>query len=61
MLETLYTGMEPVLQEGCLYTIPEIFDGDYPHKGGGAVAQAWSVAELIRMKNIIDAYKTALR
>ncbi|HEU4552990.1 MAG TPA: amylo-alpha-1,6-glucosidase [Chitinophaga sp.] len=61
MLETLYTGMAPVLQEDCLYTIPEIFDGDYPHKGGGAVAQAWSVAELIRMKSIIDAYKITLR
>ncbi|HEU4556154.1 MAG TPA: amylo-alpha-1,6-glucosidase [Chitinophaga sp.] len=58
MLETLYAGMEPVLQEGCLYTIPEVFDGEYPHKDGGAVAQAWSVAELIRMKNIIDTYKT---
>ncbi|SEL40416.1 glycogen debranching enzyme, putative [Chitinophaga rupis] len=58
MLEELYAGMEPVLEEGCLHTIPEVFDGDYPHNGGGAVAQAWSVAELIRMKNIIHTYKT---
>jgi glycogen debranching enzyme len=28
--------------------IPEIFDGDAPHRAGGCLAQAWSVAELLR-------------
>ena len=28
--------------------IPEVFDGDSPHRAGGCVAQAWSVAELLR-------------
>jgi predicted glycogen debranching enzyme len=28
--------------------IPEVFDGDAPHRPGGCVAQAWSVAELLR-------------
>lgn len=28
--------------------IPEIFDGDAPHRSGGCIAQAWSVAELLR-------------
>jgi len=28
--------------------IPEIFDGDAPHRSGGCMAQAWSVAELLR-------------
>jgi predicted glycogen debranching enzyme len=28
--------------------IPEIFDGDPPHSSGGCIAQAWSVAELLR-------------
>jgi predicted glycogen debranching enzyme len=28
--------------------IPEIFDGDPPHRSGGCIAQAWSVAELLR-------------
>lgn len=31
-----------------LGTISEIFDGDAPHTPQGAIAQAWSVAELIR-------------
>ncbi|MFN3527508.1 MAG: amylo-alpha-1,6-glucosidase [Candidatus Altarchaeaceae archaeon] len=29
-------------------TIPEIFDGDFPHNPKGCIAQAWSVAEVIR-------------
>ena len=28
--------------------IPEVFDGDAPHRAGGCYAQAWSVAELLR-------------
>jgi len=29
--------------------IPEIFDGDAPHQPRGCVAQAWSVAEILRV------------
>jgi glycogen debranching enzyme len=28
--------------------VPEIFDGDAPYRSGGCIAQAWSVAELLR-------------
>jgi predicted glycogen debranching enzyme len=28
--------------------IPEVFDGDAPQRAGGCVAQAWSVAEMLR-------------
>ena len=28
--------------------VPEVFDGDPPHRPGGCIAQAWSVAELLR-------------
>jgi predicted glycogen debranching enzyme len=28
--------------------IPEVFDGDPPYRAGGCIAQAWSVAELLR-------------
>jgi predicted glycogen debranching enzyme len=31
--------------------IPEIFDGDAPHEPRGCIAQAWSVAEFIRIKS----------
>jgi predicted glycogen debranching enzyme len=38
----------PHLEEGCLGQVAEVFDGDPPHRPGGAWAQAWSVAELLR-------------
>jgi glycogen debranching enzyme len=28
--------------------LPEVFDGDFPHKAGGCIAQAWTIAELLR-------------
>jgi predicted glycogen debranching enzyme len=36
------------LREACLNQVSEIFDGDAPHAPRGCVAQAWSVAELLR-------------
>ena len=36
------------LNEGCLNSVAEIFDGDPPHFPRGCVAQAWGVAELLR-------------
>ncbi|MDH3625782.1 MAG: amylo-alpha-1,6-glucosidase [Myxococcales bacterium] len=35
--------------EGCIGQIGEVFDGDPPHRPGGAPAQAWSVAEVLRI------------
>ncbi len=35
-------------QQGCLGSISEMFDGNVPHLPKGAIAQAWSVAEVIR-------------
>ncbi|WP_017318327.1 amylo-alpha-1,6-glucosidase [Mastigocladopsis repens] len=40
--------LEHFLSDGCLGSISEIFDGDEPHTPRGAIAQAWSVAEVIR-------------
>ncbi|MGF1536721.1 MAG: amylo-alpha-1,6-glucosidase [Elainellaceae cyanobacterium] len=34
--------------DGCIGSVSEVFDGDAPHHAQGAIAQAWSVAELIR-------------
>jgi predicted glycogen debranching enzyme len=33
---------------GGIDTIPEVFDGDSPHRPGGCISQAWSVAEVLR-------------
>lgn len=44
--------IEPLLNhfrnDGCIGSVSEVFDGDSPHRPGGAFAQAWSVAELLR-------------
>ena len=37
------------LWEAGLGTISEIFDGDMPHEPRGCIAQAWSVAEVLRV------------
>jgi len=36
------------LDEAGLGSVSEVFDGDPPHRPGGCIAQAWSVAELLR-------------
>src|ERR1044071_1303155 len=45
------TFLDPLvahLKEACLGHVSEIFEGDAPHAPRGAVAQAWSAAELLR-------------
>jgi predicted glycogen debranching enzyme len=37
------------LNEGCIGNVSEIFDADAPHSPRGCVAQAWSVAEILRV------------
>jgi predicted glycogen debranching enzyme len=41
-------GLVPHLGEACLGTISEIFDAEPPFTPRGCVAQAWSVAEVLR-------------
>ncbi len=36
------------LNDAGLGQVSEVFDGDQPHRPGGCIAQAWSVAELLR-------------
>jgi glycogen debranching enzyme len=33
--------------------LPEVFDGDAPQRPGGCIAQAWSVAELLRVSLVV--------
>jgi glycogen debranching enzyme len=50
-------NFEEHFNEACLGHISEIFDGDAPHTARGCVAQAWSVAELLRAA-VEDVYIT---
>jgi glycogen debranching enzyme len=44
----LLAGFEPHLSEACIGSISEIFDAEPPFTARGCVAQAWSVAEVLR-------------
>lgn len=47
-------GFADHLRDGCIGTIAEVFDGDAPHEPRGTAAQAWSVAELLRVLHELD-------
>ncbi|MCJ7543194.1 MAG: glycogen debranching protein, partial [Phycisphaerae bacterium] len=42
------------LHEAGVGSISEIFDGDAPHHPRGCIAQAWSVAEVLRAKLLVE-------
>jgi predicted glycogen debranching enzyme len=44
----LLQGFATQLNEACVGSISEIFDAEWPHTPRGCVAQAWSVAEVLR-------------
>jgi len=56
-VKDLYKGFEEEILNAGIGTISEIFDGDPPHEAKGAISQARSVAELIRLKSIIDQFE----
>jgi predicted glycogen debranching enzyme len=45
----LLAGFDAHLNEGCVGSISEIFDAEQPYVPRGCVAQAWSVAEVLRI------------
>lgn len=57
--EKLYRGFEEDMTIAGIGTISEIYDGDPPHEPRGAISQAWSVAEIFRIKCMIDKLKNA--
>ena len=44
------------LNEGCVGSVSEIFDADAPHHPRGCVAQAWGVAEILRVMKEYNLY-----
>ena len=43
-----WTASSPHLDEACIGSISEVFDADEPYTPRGCIAQAWSVAEVLR-------------
>ena len=48
-VDEIIAGFEPHLSEAGIGQVSEIFDADPPHTPRGCFAQAWSVAELLRV------------
>jgi glycogen debranching enzyme len=52
--------LQPLLDEldapngGCVNQLAEVYDGDVPHRANGCPAQAWSVAEVLRISTLIE-------
>ncbi len=55
--KSVYENMEPTMFEHGISTISEVYDGNPPHLPGGTPSQAWSVAEVLRIKWLIDEYE----
>ena len=47
-------ALEPMMRQGCLGQLPEIYDGEFPTEGKGCFAQAWSVGEMLRVFEAIE-------
>lgn len=49
-------GYEDQMSRNCIGSIPEMFDGNPPFKGRGAVSFAMNVAEILRTLNLLEKY-----
>jgi glycogen debranching enzyme len=53
-VKKLIYGLEAVMGEHGISTISEIYDGDPPHAPRGAISQAWSVGEVLRIIDLLE-------
>ncbi|MCX6181064.1 MAG: glycogen debranching enzyme N-terminal domain-containing protein [Bacteroidetes bacterium] len=53
LIKEIYDSFAPAINEYGLGSIAEIYDGDAPHKAVGTISQAWSIAELLRIRGMI--------
>ncbi len=57
LVEKFYNHFQSEMIEDGVGTISELFEGDPPHSGRGAISFAASVAELLRMKKMVESLK----
>jgi predicted glycogen debranching enzyme len=55
-VDRLLVGYEEELFYHCIGTIPELFDGNPPFHGRGAISFAMNVAEIMRVVKLLDQY-----
>jgi len=56
-IRKIIEGFEAEITENCIGTISEMYDGNPPHKGRGAISQAWSVSALIHAYKLLEDYE----
>ncbi|MEN2281921.1 amylo-alpha-1,6-glucosidase [Algoriphagus sp. SE2] len=52
-ISKIIKGFDGVMTQYGVGTVAELYDGDPPHRPKGAISQAWSVAELLRMMDLV--------
>ncbi|MBN2681239.1 MAG: glycogen debranching enzyme family protein [Bacteroidales bacterium] len=57
-VQKLISSFEEDMSMHGIGSISEVYDGDPPHNPNGAISQAWSVAEVLRMIRLTEKYKT---
>lgn len=50
-------SFEEEMSENCIGTMSEMYDGNPPHAGKGAISQAWNVAGVVYATDLIQKYK----
>jgi len=53
-IRKLIYGFEEVMSEHGVSTVSEIYDGDPPHAPRGAISQAWSIGEILRIIDLLE-------
>lgn len=48
------SSMCSLIDKGCIGHVPEIVDGDFPHRQRGCDAQAWGLSELVRVWTCLE-------
>ena len=57
-IERMLIGYEDEMTEGCVGSLSEMYDGNPPYKGRGAVSTAKNVGEILRtLKNVKELNK----
>jgi predicted glycogen debranching enzyme len=56
LVKKIYDGFEEEMSERGIGSVSEVYDGDPPHQGKGAISQAWSVAALLRIRRMIKSF-----
>ncbi|MFC4871252.1 amylo-alpha-1,6-glucosidase [Negadavirga shengliensis] len=54
IVDAMIHNFDGVMSQYGVGTVAEIYDGDPPHRPKGAISQAWSIGELLRMMYLVN-------